>query len=360
MTRIEELTLHRLQVPLTVPYVLSLGEIRAFDTILVAARDSEGRTGLGEATIITGYTDETIDESWKLACRLAGEIAGKDFEAAKSAVARCYDSAPFTATALTTAVEMLEGHPLLGVEQPTRVPVLGLVHASEMRELETEVEALFSQGYRTLKVKVGFEVETDSQRVRRIQRVVGKRGQIRLDANQGYSKDEGCRFAAGLDPEGIELFEQPCAAGDWDGACAVAGVSQVPMMLDESIYGLADIARAAELKAAAYIKLKLMKMGGLTRLAEAINHIRACGMEAVLGNGVACEVGCWMEACVARSLITNAGEMNGFLKPTTRLLSAPLLFRDGAVIVEPGFAPALDQEAVASCTVSKEHFAPAA
>jgi hypothetical protein len=34
-------------------------------------------------------------------------------------------------------------------------------------------------------------------------------------------------------------------------------------------------------------------------------------MEPVLGDGLS-EIGCWMEACVARTTIHNAGEFNGF------------------------------------------------
>ena len=141
---------------------------------------------------------------------------------------------------------------------------------------------------------------------------------------------------------GIELFEQPCAAGDWDAARAVADVSPVPMMLDESIYGMEDIERAAKLGAARFIKLKLMKMGGLDALAAGLRRIRELGMQPVLGNGVACEVGCWMEACIARTLIANAGEMNGFLKPVTRLLANPVPFRDGALVLDAGYTPRLD------------------
>jgi len=187
-----------------------------------------------------------------------------------------------------------------------------------------------------------------------IQRAVAGRVPIRLDANQGYDRDDALRFVAGLDPAGIELFEQPCAAGDWESAVAVARVAPVPMMLDESIYGLAEVDRAAELKAAAYIKFKLMKAGGLTRLADALGHIRAMGMEPVLGNGVAHEVGCWMEACVARSGIRNAGEMNGFLKPRDRILARPLAFTDGALVLEPGFIPTLDAAAVARLAIATE------
>ena len=79
-------------------------------------------------------------------------------------------------------------------------------------------------------------------------------------------------------------------------------------------------------------------------------------MEPVLGNGVACEVGCWMEACVARTLIGNAGEMNGFLKPVTRLLADPLRFGDGALILDAGYAPRLDADAVSRCAVATAAF----
>lgn len=354
--KIEHLALYRLRVPLTTPYRLSLGAIHAFDTLLVEARGQDGRSGYGEATYVTGYTDETIDDSWALAQRLAGEFTGLPADAIVAWLDAYFVPAPFTATAFNTAIEMLRGHPLLAVERPVKVPVLGLLHATETADIERESAQLFAQGFSTLKVKVGFDAGRDSAMVKRIQQVLNGRGRIRLDANQGYNRDDACRFAASLAPEGIELFEQPCAADDWESAQAVARVAAVPMMLDESIYGLDDIRRAAELKAARYIKVKLMKLGGLSRLAQAIDTIRECGMEPVLGNGVACEIGCWMEACVARGRIANAGEMNGFLKPAARLLKTPLKFEAGAVVLEPGFQPALDHDTLTSCTVARRQY----
>ena len=59
--------------------------------------------------------------------------------------------------------------------------------------------------------------------------------------------------------------------------------------------------------------------------------MRACGMEPVLGDGLGSEVQSWLEACVARSTIRNAGEFNGFLKPKDRLLEPPLPFANGAI-----------------------------
>lgn len=337
---IATITLYRFSLPLIQSYKLALGTVKVFDTVLCLARDEDGNEGFGEATILTGYTAETIDDSWRIACDLAARIAGLETADAKPVIQAEHATAPFTSTAVMTAVEMLDGHPLLDVAAPTAVPLLAIVNAMDEDSIAAEIDARLAEGFGTLKVKAGFDPEKDLARVRFIQSHLQGRALIRLDGNQGYGVDEALRFCAGLDPAGIELLEQPCHADDWAAATAVAEVATVPMMLDESIYGPDDIDRAADLGAASYIKLKLMKAGGLTPLADGIRRIRDHGMTPVLGNGVASDVGCWMEACAARHLIDNAGEMNGFLKPRTGIFASPLAISNGCVVLQPG-APAL-------------------
>ncbi len=346
MSALERVEVHRLRVPLATPYKLAFGPIDHFDTIIVDIVDGDGREGLGEATVLTGYTDETIDDSFRVACDFAQRIVATDESRANPGIAALAERHPFTATAFGTALDMLRGHPALALERTTRVPLLGLLNAEHEPAIETEVEALLGAGFRTIKVKVGFDAARDAARVRAIQRALAGRARIRIDANQGYTADQGMTFVHALDPADIELFEQPCAAGDWDAHLAVARAASVPMMLDESIYGLADIERAAELRAASYIKLKLMKLVTVDGLEAAIARIGALGMRAVLGNGVACDLGCWMEACVAARTIDNAGEMNGFLKTRGGLLELPLRFDAGAIVLVPRYAPTLDHDRV--------------
>lgn len=345
--RLDRIDVHRLCIPLVTPYRLAFGPVDHFDTIVVEITDRDGRVGLGEATVLTGYTDETIDESWRVARDFASQLAIIDHGLAFDTIATLGARYPFTATAFGSALEMLGGTAALQVRERTRVPVLGLLNAEHEEAIAGEFEQLLAAGFRTIKVKVGIDAVHDAQRVRAVQRVVAGRARIRVDANQGYTADEGVAFVKALDPAGIELFEQPCAAGDWGAHLTVARAASVPMMLDESIYGIEDIERAAELGAASYIKVKLMKLGTLERLETAIARIKALGMRAVLGNGVACDLGCWMEACVAARAIDNAGEMNGFLKARSGLLTAPLEFEDGAIVLRPGFAPRLDHGRVA-------------
>lgn len=331
----------RLRLPLVTPYKLSFGPVDALDTVIVRVERDDGREGYGEATLLTGYTDETIDETWSRASELAVRASSPDFDLCGTLDA--LDAThPFLTTAFRTAMEMAERSPRLALDAPARVPILGLLQGETPDRLAAEADALVARGYGTVKVKVGFDPAGDAAMVAAAQQAVGGRARIRIDANQGFTADEAIDFVSRLDPRDIELFEQPCGKDDWDAHMAVVPVARdrgIALMLDESIYTEREIDRAAELGAARFVKVKLMKLCSLERLEAAIARIRAWGLVPVLGNGVATDLGCWMEACVAARCIDNAGEMNGFLKPRERLLADPLAFRDGAIEIPARWTP---------------------
>lgn len=104
-----------------------------------------------------------------------------------------------------------------------------------------------------------------------------------------------------------------------------------------------DIDRAAEI-GASFVKLKLMKMGSLDALLSGLRRIGELGMTAVLGNGVASDIGCWMEACAARDFLSNAGEMNGFLRTANPIVANPLAVRNGVTQLSEGYRPELDRD----------------
>ncbi len=350
---IRELSLHRLALPLKVPYKLAFGPVEGFDTILATVRCDAGE-GVGEATVLFGYTDETIDGAWARARAFAPRLPGLAPEAAKALAESELADAPFTRTAFVSAIEMAEGHPLLAIEAPVAVPLLVGLEATDEAGIAREIDAALGSGFGTLKIKVGFDADEDLARVHLIQRLNAGRLRLRIDGNQGYGRDDALRFARALSPDGIELLEQPCAAADWDSAAAVAKIGTVPLMLDESIYGEADIERAARV-GAAFVKLKLMKFGSLTRLAAGLDRIRALGMGAVLGNGTAGDIGCWHEACVARRHVTTAGEMNGFRRPKQSLAENPMTVERGAIRLAPG-ALRLDSARVRASAVEQLEF----
>ena len=352
---IRELSLLRLAIPLKAPYKLAFGAVTQFDSILVKAT-LDASEGTGEATILSGYTDETIEGSWARAKAFAPRLLGLPPDAAKKLAASALADGPFTATAFITAIEVGEGHPLLAIDAPASVPLLAGINATDRGGIEREIEGAIGDGYRTLKIKIGFDVGPDLERVRLIQRLNAGRVRLRIDGNQGYNRADGIRFAREVSPEAVELLEQPCAAADWDSAAAVGAASAVPLMLDESIYSEADIDRAARI-GAAFVKLKLMKLGSLTRLAAALDRIRGLGMRPILGNGVASDLGCRHEACVARHHVDAAGEMNGFLRQRLSLAKSPMRVEGGSIRLDPGMTPDLDESRLEAVTLERSEFA---
>ena len=357
MARIAEVTIRRLKVPLKVPYKVSLRTFHDFEPLVVELRDSDGRSAWGEAEIHAGYGGETPKTGWSFCRRLGPLLLGR---APHEAVAQLTPEAaenPQATSILLSAAETLAGHPALALEQPLAVPLLAPVHSMDLAKIDDEIEDLLNQGFRTLKVKVGFDVDTDLHRVAAIQLATAGRASLRIDANQAFSRTQGCSFAAALDPTGIELFEQPCDKADWAANAGVAASSRVPLMLDESIYGLEDIERAATIHGVGFVKLKLKKLGGLNLLIEALRRIRELGMEPVLGDGTATDIGDWLEACVARDTIRNAGEMNGYLKLATPLFTPALPFSEGALRLPQGYRPEVDRRTIERFAITAERFA---
>jgi L-alanine-DL-glutamate epimerase-like enolase superfamily enzyme len=348
---IEQVIVRQISCPLTTPYKLSSGDLTSFDPFVLQMIDADGRSGWGECLIVPGYTDESVEGSWIAANKAARLMVDSKNRSVESVIAESARNSPGIASTIYSALEMLNPQGAYRIQKNISLPLLTPCQGHEPNEIREEIEALLAQGYRTLKVKVGFGWRDDLARVEHIQNCLQGRGTIRLDANRGFNQEDGREFARHLIPAGIELFEQPCASDDWQANARVAEVSTVPVMLDESIYGLDDIERAAGIPNVGFVKLKLKKVGSAQDLEKGLNRIKALGMTPVLGDGVSMDLGCWFEVCVGARCIDNAGEMNGFLKTGFSLFRNPMTFRDGAVHLPAGYWPEIDEDRLHACTL---------
>lgn len=356
--KIREISVCHVKLPLVRPYHVSFRTYTDFEPLLVRIQGDDSGTGWGEAYIPPGSTAETIESGWQFMCEHAPRLLGKTVAEANALMEAGASSFPFAASAMLTALAMLARHAALVVNEESRVPLLVPVAGKTASEIPEEVERLLGAGYRTLKVKVGWDVDADLARVGMVQKAARGRADITMDANRGYDREQGMRFASSLNPEGIVLFEQPCEADEWEANAAVAKVSRVPLMLDESIRTLDDIERAASMDGVKLVKLKVKRMGGVDRTLAAMQKARDVGLGVCLGDGVATELMCWFEACIGRRYLQRAGDMNGFLKPMVRLFRQPLPFENGAIVLKPGFWPEIDESVVRAHIVRGESFSP--
>jgi L-alanine-DL-glutamate epimerase-like enolase superfamily enzyme len=353
---IRRIEVRRLRMPLVKPYRLSYRIFEEFEPFVVLVEGADGTTGFGDAHISPGSSSETREGGWAFIGSHAPRLIGLTPPEAKALALQDFSNSKGATTALVSAIEVFEGIELVDLPEATTLPLLMPVGSLAKAEIEAEVETLLAEGCRTFKVKVGRDVESDLARVAAIQRSARGRATLRLDANRAYSRNQGIAFASKLDPAGIELFEQPCESDEWEANGAVAAASPVPLMLDEPICTLEDIARAGDMPRVGFCKLKLKRFGSLERLKQGLDAVRAHGMEPVLGDGLGSEIQGWLEAAIARTTIANAGEFNGFLKPKDRLFENPIPFVDGAIRLPANYRPRLDAAALDRFTVEVMKF----
>src|SRR5215472_9253895 len=159
--KLHELTLRMVRLPLIQPYVLSYRTFTEFEPIIVEAR-GDGRIGWGEGHISPGSSSETREGGWKFSREHAAAAVGKDTVQAKLMIAANLHASKVAATALLTAIEMLEDHPLLRIDREVKLPLLTPFNSSSPKEIEEEVEQLLRDGFRTFKIKVGKNADADA------------------------------------------------------------------------------------------------------------------------------------------------------------------------------------------------------
>ena len=154
------------------------------------------------------------------------------------------------------------------------LPILPLDRCLEL------AEHWWTAGFRIFKLKVGSKIDADLERLEHLVRRHPDAAII-LDANQGFSVDDGLRFIAEASRlcKTVRLFEQPVAAADLDGMARIAASTTIPVAADESVISARDALDVVRLEAAAVVNLKIMRCGVLesVRIAQ-IAHAAGLGL----------------------------------------------------------------------------------
>jgi o-succinylbenzoate synthase len=325
MTTIERVATTVSSVPLHTPFVTAMGRTETTDTVIVRVTDSDGRTGWGEAPQVWQVTGESLASA--AACigqMLAPAASGRrpddrdDLAAAAAAVQRAVarnfgakaavDAAlhDLVAQAEGTTVAALLGSGADGVRLVLTTDVT--LSAGAAGALADTARARVSDGFRTLKMKVGTDAGTDVQRVASVRDAVGPDVAIRLDANQGWTREEAVQVIRALEVAdlGVELVEQPVVADDVEGMAWVRERVGLPVMADESCYGPYDLERIIRLGAADLVNVKLAKCGSLTVGRDMLRRAHDAGLGTIVGSMMESHVGVGAAAAVVAAEPTTA------------------------------------------------------
>jgi len=155
-------------------------------------------------------------------------------------------------------------------------------------------------GCRTAKVKVaepGQPWLQDVARVEAVRDAIGAGGNVRVDANGGWSVEQAEQVLTAMVPLELEYAEQPCATlGE---LAALRRRVSVPLAADESIRRAEDPLAVRAAGAADIVVLKTQPLGGVR---SALEIAAACGLPVVVSSAVESSVGLAAGVALAAAL----------------------------------------------------------
>jgi len=151
------------------------------------------------------------------------------------------------------------------------------------RETVERARKWVADGFSSLKIKGGLDVEGDIARVVRVREAVGPNIELRFDANQGFTVEASLRFVEETRHTRLELIEQPTPKGDPGLLRRVTKRATIPVMADESLMTLRDAFRIARRGLADMVNVKLMKVGGISEALQINSVAKSAGLEVMVG-----------------------------------------------------------------------------
>jgi muconate cycloisomerase len=389
--RIRQLTASIVRLPLKRAFVHASAAREESQNVLVRCELADGAVGWGEGvprSYVTGETPEgclaqlaatpLVDQlsadchSWADVVRLCESFAP---QVDRDDPRGCYGNALRCAVELSIldAFGQLFGEPVSSVTRyyPPATPVLGsrpsvsysavIDAGSEGLPRKALVRRLY--GFADCKVKVGHPGDDDAARLRTIRRWIGRRMDLRIDANEAWPAAELRKKLEPLAEFNISCVEQPVPHAEVGGLTEARRQIAVPIMLDESLTSIVDAEAAIAGRTCDLFNIRLSKCGGfldslrIAALAHAAGlgyqlgcHPGETGVLSAAGRHWACSVGGvrFVEGSydrhLFRRLVTNEDITFGYGG------RAP-------AINEPGLGVTIDPSALIEFELKKQSFA---
>lgn len=194
-------------------------------------------------------------------------------------------------------------------------------------------------GFKTVKIKVGRDLDLDLAKLKLARAIMGDDVIIRIDANCSWTVDETLYFAERMRQYKVTSIEQPLDVEDIAGLQRLTRELPETVVVDESLCTLSQARMLIDLKACDAFNIRVSKVGGLLVASEMANLARAAG------------VACHMGAQVGESAILTAagrawaavkGPLDNCEGSFNKLLLKTDLAPEDVTVRPGGTAPLLD------------------
>ncbi|WP_102960091.1 mandelate racemase/muconate lactonizing enzyme family protein [Mangrovicella endophytica] len=277
-------------------HTASSGKVAGLDALYLRLVDGDGVEAVGEVRIniayLNGLAAETVlAEAVALLPRL--DLSGDPvallaeppalLQTASAPVRMLLDMALHDLAAKRAGLPLAE---FLGLAAgaPVEHPTNQTLFITDDTTFLAQASAYVERGFRDLKVRIGAgDFEADVTRIKLLRERFGASLKLAADANGAWDAETARGHLDRLASFDLAYVEQPVAPAPLADLARFAETSPVPIMLDESVTGEAEVAAIANGGHRLMAHLKLVKLGGLGPALRAARSLRAAGVPFMIG-----------------------------------------------------------------------------
>jgi len=313
MPRVTELRLFAVDLPFKVTVRHAAAARTSSESLFLRARLDNGAEGWGESLPRAYVSGESREQAFALLREtILPALAGQSFRSLPEAVSfleKCDGKAPpewarpevpQTAAwcgvdlALLDAFGKASGEPAgpaAGDGQapaatgPGRYRYSGVVSAGDGWPYAKSLLKIRAFGFRQVKLKLERDGAVAAARTAR--RLLGRRVDLRVDANMAWDVDQALEVIGQLRAVGIRSFEQPIASSDLAGLTRLVAESSAQIMVDEGLTDRDSLRRFIAHRACTAVNVRISKCGGLVAAHARCHEALAAGLVLQVG----CQVG---------------------------------------------------------------------
>lgn len=209
-SRITHVEIFHYQIPFSYP--LTTSRVYTRSGIILFLYDRNGCHGIGEIAPLVGLSKERLNDSLNQLMAILNILKDADVESIELPTG-LFPSVKFgLELALLSLRANQKGIPLWKelnrggtIKRNARVKLSALI--SQYNKTEQELSNLIKDGYSSFKIKVGNM--QDSGLIKALREIGGSKIDIILDANKGFSFEQGVSFAKLVNPFDIRYMEDP-------------------------------------------------------------------------------------------------------------------------------------------------------
>ena len=286
MPTVTELDLFAVDLPFQVAVRHAAAARTTSDSLFLRARLDNGVEGWGEALPRAYVSGESREQAFALLRdTILPALAGRSFGSPAEAVSfleKCDGKAPpewvhpevpqtsawcSVDLALLDAFGRAFGNPVsLGGQPPAadalrRYRYSGVVSAGRGWPYAKSLLKMRAFGFPQVKLKV--ERDGAGRAARTARRLLGRRTDLRVDANMAWTVEQALEAIGELRAVGIQSFEQPIAADDLSGLARLVAESSAGIVADEGLTHRESLRTLISRRACTGANVRISKCGGL-------------------------------------------------------------------------------------------------